>query len=327
MCIVGDFHRRAYTTVHPTTGTSTCMSVGFCVLSVERMVYINGQFFPAPYSAVQLSADAIVRISETGPYTQDFRRILPLLQPLRLDGIMDRYVRTSVGLLGGQRPTSTRNAMLTLLSRPNDDPGGATCVTFMPPLYDVNTQSYVDMISIIAWCVTFLKVTPIILHLIGDGQSVLRLRDLKRLHPHRYKHVVIGNGHFHSNAHSMFADVTLWWWCLLCTCMVTIGKVTVEEDGSLKGTVRPKIKSLESNSTEHVQQALLSVTVAIVVFFTTKVTQPPPELFLSNPTAYFERIQNASGIVLVEYLRHCGFPTLMIHLRTNCLMMRVLCES
>ena len=55
---------------------------------VERMVYINGQFFPAPYSAVQLSADAIVRISETGPYTQDFRRILPLLQPLRLDGII-----------------------------------------------------------------------------------------------------------------------------------------------------------------------------------------------------------------------------------------------
>jgi len=198
-----------------------------------------------------------------------------------------------------------------LLSRPNDDPGGATYVTFMPPLLRVNTQSYVDLIAIVAWCVSYLCLTPLVLHLIGDGQSVLRLRDLKRLHPERYKHVVIGNGHFHSGAHSSFADVTLWWWALLCTCMVTIGKVTVNADGSLTGTVRPQIKSLESNATAHTQEALLAVTVAIIVYFTTKVTQPPPELFLSDPIVYLSRIQNASGIVLAQFLRHSGVPTLM----------------
>ena len=158
---------------------------------------------------------------------------------------------------------------------------------------------------------TFLSLTPLVLHLIGDGQSVLRLRDLKRLHPERYKHVVIGNGHFHSGAHSQFADITLWWWCLLCTCMVTIGKVTVNEDGTFTGTVKPHIKSLESNSPKHTQQALLAVTVAIIVYFTTVVTEPPPELFLSNPTAYLARIQNANGVVLAEFLRHCGVPTLL----------------
>ena len=280
-------------------------------VNVERMVYINGQFFPAPRAATALSDAAVGRIAAIGPYTQDFRRVLPLLQPSRLDALMDDFVRRAVGLLGGRAPETSREAMERLLSRPNDDPGGATYLTFMPPLLRVNTQSYVDLINIVAWAVSFLGCTPLVLHLIGDGQSVLRLRDLKRLHPERYKHVLIGNGHFHSGAHSVFADVTLWWWCLLCMCMLNINKVSRDADGKFTGTVRPDIASLEGNAVEHTQQALLAVTVAIIVFFTTKVTHPPPELFLSNPIAYLSRIENATGIVLAEFLRHSGLPTLV----------------
>ena len=276
----------------------------------ERMVYINGQFFPVPQQAVALSAQARARIASIGPYTQDFRRVLPLLQPYRLDGVMDGFVKRAVGLLRGQVPPSTRAAMERLISRPNDDPGGATYLTFMQPLLYVNTQSYIDLMRIVAWCINFIGCTSLILHLIGDGQSILRLRDLKRMHPARYKHVLIGNGHFHSGSHSDFADVTLWWWCLLCTCMLAIGKVRRGEDGSFTGTVRPAIKSLDCNATKHTQEALTAVTVAIFVFFTTKVTSPPPELFLSDPIVYFSRIENASGIVLAEFLRHSGLPHL-----------------
>ena len=93
--------------------------------------------------------------------------------------------------------------------------------------------------------------------------------------------------------------------------MVTIGKVKVEADGSFTGTVQPRIRSLQSNATEHVREALLAVTVAIIVFFTTKVKQPPPQLFLDDPVAYFARIQNASGIILAEFMRHSGAPTLI----------------
>ena len=211
-------------------------------LNVERMVYINGQHFPAPLAATTLSPGALALIAAVGPYTQDFRRILPLLQPRRLDDIMDAFVRRASGLLAGQAPTSTQGAMARLLSRPNDNPGRATYLTFMSPLLFTNTQSYIDMIKIIAWCISFLACTPLVLHLIGDGQSVLRLRDLKRRHTDRYKHVLIGNGHFHSGAHSGFADVTLWWWCLLCTCMLCIKKVSVDADGAFRGTVRPAIK-------------------------------------------------------------------------------------
>ena len=277
-------------------------------VNVERMVYINGQFLPIPRASTALSPGALARLAATGPYTQDFRRVLPLLQPARLDYIMDGFVERAVGLLGGQPPASSRNAMVRLLSRPNDDPGRATYLTFMPPLLWTNTQSYVDMIKIVDWAVGFIGCTPLVLHLIGDGQSVLRLRDLKRLHPDRYKHMLIGNGHFHSGAHSQFADVTLWWWCLLCTCMVTIGKIQVNDDGSYTGTVRPKIKSLEANTAEHTQQALLAVAVAIIVFFTTKVTSPPPALFLSDPIAYpslGSRTRAASSLPSSSATRAC----------------------
>ena len=74
--------------------------------------------------------------------------------------------------------------------------------------------------------------------------------------------------------------------------------------------MRQAIKSLDCNATKHTQEALTAVTVAIFVFFTTKVTSPPPELFLSDPIVYFSRIENASGIVLAEFLRHSGLPHL-----------------
>ena len=83
-----------------------------------------------------------------------------------------------------------------------------------------------------------------------------------------------------------------------------------DADGSFKGTVRPAIKSLDCNATKHTQEGLLAVTVAILLFFTTKVTSPPPELFLSDPIVYLSRIENATGVVLAEFLRHSGLPTL-----------------
>ena len=277
----------------------------------ERMTYINGQHFPVPLAAVSLTPADRALISRVGPYTQDFARVLPLLDPRRLHGVMDGLLQRAVGLLHMQPPASTTAAILALLSRPNADPGGPTYLTYMhPPLLDTDTKSYEDKIKIVEWCEKYIGLIPLILHLIGDGQSCLRLRDLKRKFPDLYKHVLIGNGHMHSGAHSSFADVFLWWWALLCMCMETIGKAERLADGTLRGTVLPTVKSLERNSVEHTLQGLLPVTIAIIVFFSTHVTSPPPALFLADPVMYFSLIENAGGIVLAQFLRHSGLPTL-----------------
>ena len=276
----------------------------------ERIVYINGQHYPTPLGCVaSLSMRAAALISRVGPYTQDFGRIIPRLQPRRLDAFMDSLLERTVGLLQGRAPMSTLEGVRCLLSRPSTDPGGPTYVIFLPPLIDTDTKSYRDMIRIVEWAENYLGGTPLVLHLIGDGQSVLRLRDLKRKYPTQYKHVVVGNGHFHSGSHSQFADCFLWWEAVVCSCMVVIGKVEVLADGTFRGTVRPDIKNLESNSAEHTQQGILPMAVAIVLYFLTRVRSPSPALFLADPVLYVARIQAAGGIVLAQFLRHSGLPT------------------
>ena len=47
---------------------------------------------------------------------------------------------------------------------------------------------------IVEWAEDYVGGVPLVLKLLGDGQSVLRLRDLKRLFPHMYKHVLVTNG-------------------------------------------------------------------------------------------------------------------------------------
>ena len=61
------------------------------------------------------------------------------------------------------------------------------------------------MLCIIRWLHDFLAAVPLVLILLGDGQTVLRMRDLKRLHPDAHKHVLVCNDGFHSHAHFMFA--------------------------------------------------------------------------------------------------------------------------
>ena len=60
----------------------------------------------------------------------------------------------------------------------------------------------------------------------------------------------------------------------------------------------------------HYQNHILAVHVASVVYFTSVVREPPPELFLRNPVRYASAVQNATGIVLLEAMRHVGLPTL-----------------
>jgi hypothetical protein len=277
-------------------------------VSRERMTYLNGQFFAAPRALTSLSAQAQQLIRRSGPYTQDFARVLPLLQPQRMDTLMDSLLLRGVALLSGL-PRNARDAMRKLLSRPNVDPGGPTYINYMPPRLHRDTKSRADMIDLVAWCEQYCGLIPLILHIIGDGQTCMRLRELKRDNPVLYKHVLIGNGHLHSGAHSQFADVFLWWDALLCCCMICIGKWRFV-GGEWRGTVHPNIKDLSHNSCEHTQQGLLPVAVAIVVYLTTVVENPPRALFVANPVLYISLVRSVGGIVLCQFLRHVGMPTI-----------------
>ena len=118
---------------------------------------------------------------------------------------MDDLLERTLALLGGGAAggVTIKEPKQKLLARPAVDPGGGTYLTWLRPLPHCDTKSYADMIRIVAWCVRHLGAVQLVLILLGDGQTVLRMRDLKRKQPSLYKHVC--NGGFHSHAHFMFA--------------------------------------------------------------------------------------------------------------------------
>ena len=211
--------------------------------------------------------------------------------------------RLGLGLALGLILTRTKHQVRRLLSRPNYDPGGATYLTWLRPLPFVDTKSYRDMLCIIRWLHDFLAAVPLVLILLGDGQTVLRMRDLKRLHPDAHKDVLVCNDGFHSHAHFMFAVFILWWDCYLQRLANLLEKEKVG----------PHLKNLEHNSWEHSLQFILPIVVATFVFLTRHVTNPPPALLLRDPALYVALVQNASGIVMLEFLRHAGLPVMWWH--------------
>jgi hypothetical protein len=264
------------------------------------MVYINGQDWAVDASLAPLSDDARARIAAHGPYTQDFARVFPILQPHMCQSFMDELLIDTSALLAalGQAPT-VRDFVVALLSRPNVDPGGPTYTTFLTPLLECDTKSYNDMRRIVDWAEAYCGGVPLVLNLWGDGQSVLRLRDLKRLFPWEYRHVLVGNGPFHSSAHFQFACCYLWDRALLHRCWAETNKLDI---------LGPDIKNLEHNSADHSLQGNLAVVVAIYVFLVLYVQYPSPDLLLRNPALYASMVQNATGIILIQYLRHAGLP-------------------
>jgi hypothetical protein len=69
-------------------------------------------------------------------------------------------------------------------------------------------------------------------------------------------------------------------------------------------------KDLEHNSYAHHQAAHHATTLAAIAFLIQDVREPPPALLMYDIDAYLERLQSAGGIVLVQYLKCAGIPTL-----------------
>ena len=144
----------------------------------------------------------------------------------------------------------------------------------------------------------------LVLAVMGDGQTVLRLRDLKKKYGAAYRSILIANGHFHSFAHFMFAGHEMFFETLTCWTAALLGKDRLSV---------PKLVNLENNNYYHVLEHNLSLTSAIYVFLIKHVTSPPAHLFLSSPEAYLRQLGSAGGIVLLQFLLFVGAPTLRWH--------------
>jgi hypothetical protein len=188
----------------------------------------------------------------------------------------------------------------TLFGRRAVDPGGPSEFDILEPIMKCNTMSYGDSVKIEARLASHSGPSRVVDVALGDGQSVILLKNMKRRWTRQYARWVIAVGGFHEHAHTMFGLNEMFWfalvcWCLRVMCITRVFRVT---------------KDLEHNNYAHVQQAHHAITIAIMAYLIQDVTFPPPSLLLRSPELYLQQIKSATGVVLIRYLQYAGFPIL-----------------
>ena len=262
--------------------------------------------FHVPYALCDFSPAELVELDQ-GPYTKAWEEVLPALQPRAVERaaleLQQELSAVVLAAMGATPPAnvSLRTIMLALLSHPPNDPGGPTPMEWQEVLQKCSTQSYDDLRRIIAhgWDNASLA-NPEVMVLFGDGQTALRGRDTKRKFPQFHRKVLVGVGPFHQCAHFLFCAICGYWWCLVCCCCVHLGITKVG----------PNMKDLEHSNYEHAFTIIRVITVAIYATIVQDVTDPPPQLFLTNPDAYLARVNSGGAVVLLQFLRHVGIPAL-----------------
>lgn len=163
-----------------------------------------------------------------------------------------------------------------LFGRGNVDPGGASDFDILEPLLRCNTMSYADSVKIERHLGSHSAPTRVVDVAIGDGQSVILWKNMKRRWAARYARWLVGVGGFHEHAHTMFGLNEMFFlvfvaWCLSLMGITKVFCVT---------------KDLEHNNYAHVQQAHHAIVIAVVAFLLQDVVYPNPHLFLRSRQLY-----------------------------------------
>ena len=275
-------------------------------IQIKHLVYVNCVQVLLPHDFPSLNGIDLLQIAQHGPYTEPYANLYAPLNPTRVQHDLRSYAQEVAQHLLDAVPPGTQVNQITLRSiaqatfgYPDKDPRGPTPMKITPPLLETDTKSYNDLMKIFSWVVRFVPylTTLICLVLFGDGQTVLRSRDLKRKFPKVYKRLLIGCGFFHHVAHLLFALNEAFWLCFLCACAAKLGKEKVYQ----------RMKNLEHDNWKHVVTFFQVVTCACLAYILQDVSDPPPELFLRNHDAYAARVHHAGGKVILAFLKHAGY--------------------
>ena len=275
-------------------------------VQIERETVLNMVDIPVPCAVTpQLDAVALAEIQRDGVYRPPFTDVLPHLSPDRVRTNLVSFLASILTLVAARAAElgcscdhlSAEDIAKVVVGRPNVDPGGPTYFTILETERQCSTQSYDDGFKIIRKVHRAMGMRPVI-RLGGDGQLVLLLSYLKRRFPQAHKHILIDSGDFHAFAHFMFALNELYWCCFICCCARELEIDNVYE----------RMPNLENNNYEKVRSLHNPITVAILVFFLTRVQRPSPLLLMANPMAYKQQINSSGGLILFYFLLQVSSP-------------------
>jgi hypothetical protein len=281
-------------------------------VALKHEVYVNSirLSLPSILGTLSMQDQCAIRANHGSPYTEPFNSVFA---PLDFQTVDDSLLDLAIAALqpintmlrGHGAATSPASLTLAdvahaLFGRGNVDPGGPSHFDILEPLMECDTKSYDDFVKIFAYLGSQCDPSTIVRIFAGDGQSIIRAKDVKRRWPHQYASWLVVPGGFHEHAHSMFAFTELF---NACFVRYMLDELDISR-------VMPITHNLEHNAYAYHQNAHHVITIACVSYLLQDVTHPPPALFLRNPDLCLQQVQHAGGIVLLRYLRHAGFPTL-----------------
>jgi hypothetical protein len=112
------------------------------------------------------------------------------------------------------------------------DPHGPSEFDILEPLMDTDTKSYDDFIRIFDFLSGHCHPLNIVKIFAGDGQSIIRAKDMKVRWPHQYASWLIVPGGFHEHAHAMFAYTELFNECFVRFCLDELEIERVDPPGT-----------------------------------------------------------------------------------------------
>ncbi len=196
---------------------------------IKHEVYINSVHVHLPASIGTLSPGNVATIvaNNGSPYTEDYNNVLVPLQRDAVEASLRDFAADALAPVAALAARlglpvellSLRQIADAMYGRPRVDPGGASEFDILEPLLNTDTKSYDDFIKITAHLEKYVSVDTIVRIFYGDGQSVIRFKDLKRAFTSRYASWLIGVGGFHEHAHAMFAYTEMFNDCFVRACL------------------------------------------------------------------------------------------------------------
>ena len=170
-------------------------------VSVQQMTVINSLEFPVDASQFSLSEEEVDACKTKGIYCKSFDAIVPEFEWGKCMQFLKGLWMEQVSMVLGAAMN-----VLILVTRPEYDPPSATFVNYQDCIPDCDTKTYRDNMRIMLW-VMVATVGYCVRRVIGDGQSVLMWKNLKKKRPERYKSIWIDPADMHAYAHSIYAGV------------------------------------------------------------------------------------------------------------------------
>ena len=286
------------------------------LVALISMTIINSITIPIPCTLgggiSQADFNALVT---TGPYTKPFSCVLEIVEPDRVKASTYAMMKDVGSWLqqASRRFGVDISAMKVAhvaraaIGRPNVQ-GGRAYLHVNAPIINCNTKSYSDMIRICHFheqlrvdssALPKWSVPPVMI-MLGDGQSMLRMKDLKKSHPDRYRHVLVASGNFHVFGHFMFGCHESWHDCFTGFWATLLHKSRVPKH----------IPDFDDDGYRHILAHHVECTVGTLTYLLHDVEDPPPSLLLTDPLLYELSIKHAGGLVAFKYLQYVGIPVL-----------------